>query len=49
MARTYDFTISNLGECKIPSPISYSKVMGDDIANYVEDSELIFYDISASP
>lgn len=49
MARTYDFTISNLGECKIPSPISYSKVMGDDIANYVEDSELIFYDISADP
>lgn len=49
MATNFDFTVPRLGECKIPSPIAYSKVLGDDIANYVEDSDMIFYDIDADP
>jgi 6-phosphofructokinase 1 len=45
MAIEYDFTVDTLGEPKIPSPITYSTVMGDAIANYVRDDEHIRYDI----
>jgi len=41
----YDFTIERLGEPKIASPIPYSKVLGDSIANYVTEDERILYDI----
>ncbi|MDR3012896.1 MAG: ATP-dependent 6-phosphofructokinase [Chitinispirillales bacterium] len=44
-----DFTISKLGLAKLPSPIMLSKVMGDMIANYVEDDERIVFDINAKP
>lgn len=40
-----DFTIECLGEAKIKSPIPYSNVLGDSIANYVSDDERILYDI----
>jgi 6-phosphofructokinase 1 len=43
----YDFTVKKLGEAKIESPITYSTVMGDKIANYVRDDEHILYDIEA--
>lgn len=43
-----NFLISSLGECKIQSPILLSKNHGDLIANYVEDSEFIRYNIYAS-
>jgi len=43
----YDFTISSLGEAKIPSPIKMSTVHGDTIANYVRDDEAILYRITA--
>lgn len=42
-----NFLISSLGECKIPSPIVLSDTHGDSIANYVQDSEFIRYDINA--
>jgi 6-phosphofructokinase 1 len=42
---TYDFSIANLGTCRIPSPIKLSKVMDDYIANYVGDNERVIYDI----
>ena len=41
----HDFSIERLGEPKIDSPIPYSKVLGDSIANYVMESERILYDI----
>ncbi|MDC7220874.1 MAG: ATP-dependent 6-phosphofructokinase [Spirochaetales bacterium] len=41
----HDFTIESLGEPKIDSPIPYSKVYGDSIANYVKEEERILYDI----
>lgn len=44
-----DFTIRNLGERKIPSPIVLSTVYGDSLANYVTDDEFILYDIEARP
>ena len=47
MATTPDFTVETLGEAKIPSPITYSTVRGDAIANYVRDDERILYDIEA--
>jgi 6-phosphofructokinase 1 len=46
--KKYDFTIEKLGDAKIPSPIPYSNVLGDSIANYVRDNERILYDIDLS-
>ncbi len=43
-----NFLISSLGECKIPSPIALSETHGDSIANYVEDTEFVRYNINAS-
>jgi 6-phosphofructokinase 1 len=41
----YDFSITNLGKCSLPSPIKLSKAMDDYIANYVTDRERVIYDI----
>lgn len=41
----YNFDITALGTPKIPSPIPYSHVRGDDIANYVSDEERVIYDV----
>lgn len=38
-----DFTIQKLGTCTIKSPLQLSKVKGDGIYDYVEDSERIIY------
>lgn len=40
-----DFTIENLGERKIQSPVQLSKKIGDYVANYVDDGQRILYDI----
>jgi len=42
---SFDFTVPTLGSPKIPSPIEYSRVQGDAIANYVEDDDCVLYDI----
>jgi 6-phosphofructokinase 1 len=42
---THDFSIPVLGTPKIPSPIPYSHVRGDMIANYVDEHERILYDV----
>ncbi len=42
----YDFSVPRLGERKIKSPIAYSTVHGDEIANYVEDSQGVLFDIT---
>ena len=49
MAREYDFTVPSIGAAKIVSPVTYSRVQGDRIANYVRDDEYILYDIEADP
>ena len=47
MSTEYDFSVPRLGEAKIDSPITYSTVQGDLIANYVRDDEHVLYDIEA--
>ncbi len=37
----YDFTVENLGECKVRSPIELSTVNGDFRANYVKDNSYV--------
>ena len=49
MSIAYDFHVPALGEAKTESPIAYSTVMGDQIANYVRDDEYVLYDIEADP
>ena len=49
MAVEHDFTVPTLGEAKVESPITYSTVAGDRIANYVRDEECVLYDIEADP
>lgn len=41
------FQVKRLGECKIPSPRKMSKDIGDQIANYVKDTELVCYNIES--
>ena len=45
MSDTYDFSISDLGARKVPSPIKLSSVPGDFVANYVTDDDRIRYEI----
>ncbi len=42
----HDFTIPSLGDAKIESPIPYSQVRGDDLANYVNDNEMVIFDVN---
>lgn len=39
----HDFTIASLGEAKIPSPILMSECSGDGIADYVEDTDRVYF------
>ena len=41
MSDTIDFTIEQLGECKVPSPIELSKQHGEFRANYVKDTSFV--------
>lgn len=45
MKGRFDFTVENLGPCKVPSPIQLSKSYGDFMANYVKDNEFVRYNI----
>ncbi|MCR4941079.1 MAG: ATP-dependent 6-phosphofructokinase [Treponemataceae bacterium] len=45
MKGRFDFTVDELGECKIPSPIKLSTVHGDFVANYVRDDEFVRYNV----
>ena len=44
-----DFKIKNLGECTIKSPLVFSTINDDFIANYVTDDEKVRLDISIKP
>jgi 6-phosphofructokinase 1 len=47
MEQKFCFTISELGACKVPSPVSLSKrICG--VSNYVRDDEFIIYDLRAA-
>jgi len=48
MEQKFDFIISELGACKVPSPVALSKRMGDVVSNYVRDDEFIIYDLKAA-
>lgn len=39
--KNYDFTVEQLGPCKIKSPIELSTVVGDACANYVRDTSFV--------
>jgi 6-phosphofructokinase 1 len=41
MGDNLDFTIESLGKSSILSPIKMSKIMGDGVANYVSDDQLV--------
>jgi 6-phosphofructokinase 1 len=42
-----DFSVPVLGRCGIPSPIVLSTKMGDSLANYVTDDDLVRFDVNA--
>ena len=48
MNNQYDFTIQSLGDCHCASPIELSTVMDDYMANYVDESRGILFDVTAS-
>jgi 6-phosphofructokinase 1 len=43
----FDFTVNNLGERKMPSPIALSRISGDFLANYVSDQDFVRYSVDA--
>ena len=45
MKGVFDFTVDQLGPCKVPSPIMLSKVYSDFIANYVKEDDFIRYNV----
>jgi len=47
MANSLDFRIPQLGEPRVKSPLLFSKVHGDHIANYVSDDERVIYALDA--
>lgn len=49
MEQDIDFTVKQLGECRVDSPIPFSTVLGDSIVNFVRDDEFILYDIDKHP
>ncbi|MCL2688832.1 MAG: ATP-dependent 6-phosphofructokinase [Chitinispirillia bacterium] len=48
MEQKFDFTISELGACKVQSPVGSSKRTGDAASNFVRDDEYIIYDLNAA-
>ncbi len=43
---TYDFTVDNLGECTVPSPIELSREHGHFRALYVKDTSFVRYHVN---
>lgn len=46
MNQKFDFTIDQLGPCKVPSPIQLSRQHGDFKANYVKDTSFVRYKVN---
>ncbi|NPD73376.1 ATP-dependent 6-phosphofructokinase [Oceanispirochaeta sp. M1] len=45
MSGSFDFRIKTLGECKIPSPMPFSNIHGDSIANFVNDEQYVLHSV----
>ncbi len=45
--KSYDFSIESLGKAAIPSPIAMSSQVGDNVADYVCETEGILYEIDS--
>lgn len=45
MKGRFDFTVEELGPCKVASPIQLSTNYGDMVANYVTDNEFVRYNL----
>lgn len=45
MSDGFDFRIKTLGECKIPSPMPFSNIRGDSIANFVKDDQYVLHSV----
>lgn len=45
MSDGFDFRIKSLGECKIPSPMPFSNIRGDSIANFVKDDQYVLHSV----
>ena len=45
MSGKYNFKIKDLGECKIDSPMPFSNIKGNNIANFVDDSQHVLHSI----
>ena len=48
MADNFDFTVEELGERTIKSPIAMSTTVGDGIANYVRDDQYVRLNVTAN-
>lgn len=46
MDEKFDFTVEQLGECKVPSPIELSKEHGEFRASYVKDTSFVRYKVN---
>lgn len=46
MEEKFDFTVEQLGECKVPSPIELSREHGEFRANYVRDTSFVRYNVN---
>ncbi|MDC7234811.1 MAG: ATP-dependent 6-phosphofructokinase [Spirochaetales bacterium] len=46
MSSNFDFRIKSLGECKIPSPMPFSNIKGDSIANFVNEDQYVLHSVT---
>ncbi|QEN07412.1 ATP-dependent 6-phosphofructokinase [Oceanispirochaeta crateris] len=45
MSNEFDFRIKKIGDCKIPSPMPFSNIQGDRIANFVRDDQYVLHSV----
>ena len=45
MDKKLDFRIKKIGECKIKSPMPFSNIQGDNIANFVRDDQHVLHSV----
>jgi len=45
MNKKLDFRIKTIGECKVESPMPFSNIQGDNIANFVRDNQYVLHSV----
>ena len=45
MSKKLDFRIKKIGECKVQSPMPFSNIRGDSIANFVRDDQHVLHSV----